>query len=453
MISVNYCKIDSHLKNHLNLGWIMNLSSNVIAIIGLGYVGLPLAVEFGKSRPVIGFDINKKRIAELKGAVDNTLEVTSEELKLAKLLTYSAEVEALNQAQVYIITVPTPIDSANRPDLNPLVKASETVGKSLKKGDVVIYESTVYPGCTEEVCVPTLEKYSGLKFNVDFYCGYSPERINPGDKVNTLTKIKKITSGSTPEVADAVDALYASIITAGTHKAANIKVAEAAKVIENTQRDLNIALVNELSVLFNRLDIDTIEVLEAAGTKWNFLPFRPGMVGGHCIGVDPYYLTHKAEEVGYHPQIISAGRRMNDNMARYAARNVTKLMLKNGIDVARSKVGVMGITFKEDCPDIRNSKVVDMIREFEAWGVNVVVTDPYADADEVMHEYGVKLGAMDDLEKVDALVVAVAHQEYRQMGLVGLKKMLASDKPVLGDLKALFDRHEAEKLGLTVFRF
>ena len=431
----------------------MNLRDKTIAIIGLGYVGLPLAVEFGKTRPIIGFDINQKRIAELEGGEDHTLEVTSEELKHAKQLSYTADIGQLKAAQVFIVTVPTPIDSVNRPDLTPLVKASETVGKSLKKGDVVIYESTVYPGCTEEVCVPTLEKHSGLKFNVDFYCGYSPERINPGDKVNTLTKIKKITSGSTSQVADAVDELYASIISAGTHKTSSIKVAEAAKVIENTQRDLNIALVNELSVLFNRLDIDTIEVLEAAGTKWNFLPFRPGMVGGHCIGVDPYYLTHKAEEVGYHPQIIAAGRRMNDNMARYAARNVIKLMLKNGMDVARSKVGVMGITFKEDCPDIRNSKVVDLIREFEAWGVNVVVTDPYANADEVMHDFGVKLGTMDDLEMGDALVVAVAHQEYRQMGLVRLKKMLASDKPVLGDLKALFDRHEAEKLGLTVFRF
>lgn len=430
-----------------------NLTDKKIAVIGLGYVGLPLAVEFGKTRTVIGFDINKKRIAELDGGQDHTLEVAPDELKLAKHLKYSAEMEALKSAQVFIVTVPTPIDSANRPDLTPLVKASETVGKSLKKGDVVIYESTVYPGCTEEICVPVLEKNSGLKFNQDFYCGYSPERINPGDKVNTLTKIKKVTSGSTPEVAGAVDELYASIITAGTHKASNIKVAEAAKVIENTQRDLNIALVNELSVLFDRLNIDTIEVLEAAGTKWNFLPFRPGMVGGHCIGVDPYYLTHKAEEVGYHPQIIASGRRMNDNMARYAARNVIKLMLRNGIDVSKSKVGVMGITFKEDCPDIRNSKVVDLIKEFEAWGVKVVVADPYADAGEVMHEYGVTLNSMDDLAEVDALVVAVGHKVYRKMGLPELKKMLKSDKPVLADLKALYDRHEAAKLGLTIFRF
>jgi UDP-N-acetyl-D-galactosamine dehydrogenase len=431
----------------------MNLKDKTIAIIGLGYVGLPLAVEFGKTRPVIGFDINQKRIAELKGGRDRTLELTPEELGSAKFLRFFAEVDSLKDAQVFIVTVPTPIDNANRPDLTPLVKASETVGRVLKKGDVVIYESTVYPGCTEEVCVPVLEKNSNLKFNQDFYCGYSPERINPGDKINTLTKIKKITSGSTPEAAEAVDALYASIINAGTHKASNIKVAEAAKVIENTQRDLNIALVNELSVLFDRLNIDTIEVLEAAGTKWNFLPFRPGMVGGHCIGVDPYYLTHKAEEVGYHPQIIASGRRMNDNMARYAARNVIKLMLRNGIDVSKSKVGIMGITFKENCPDIRNSKVIDLIKEFETWGVQTVVTDPFADKGEVMHEYGILLQSLEDLSKVDALVVAVGHQTYRKMELLNLKKMFKSDKPVLADLKALYDRYEATRLGFTLFRF
>lgn len=431
----------------------MNLSDKKIAIIGLGYVGLPLAVEFGKTRPVIGFDINQKRIAELKSGQDHTLEVTPEELKLAQHLDYSFNADDLKKAGVFIVTVPTPIDIANRPDLTPLVKASETVGKALKAGDVVVYESTVYPGCTEEICVPILEKHSGLKFNVDFFCGYSPERINPGDKVNTLTKIKKITSGSTSAAADAVDNLYASIIKAGTHKASTIKVAEAAKVIENTQRDLNIALVNELSVLFERLNIDTIEVLEAAGTKWNFLPFRPGMVGGHCIGVDPYYLTHKAEEVGYHPQIIASGRRMNDNMARYAARNVIKLMLKNGIDVARSKVGVMGITFKEDCPDIRNSKVVDLINEFKAWGVNVLVTDPYADTEEVQHEYGLTLNNMNDLSQVDALVVAVGHKAYRDMELNTLKDMVKSDKPVLADLKALYNKQAAAAAGFTVFRF
>ena len=431
----------------------MNLINKSIAVVGLGYVGLPLAVEFGKSRPVIGFDINQNRISELEDFEDHTKEVSSEELKLAKYLKFSNDLSALKDIQVFILTMPTPIDSVNRPDLTALLKASEMIGKVLKQGDVVIYESTVYPGCTEEVCVPTLEKYSGLKFNKDFFCGYSPERINPGDKINTLAMIKKITSGSTAEVAKAVDELYGSIIKAGTFLAANIKVAEAAKVIENIQRDLNIALVNELSVLFNRLDIDTIDVLDAAGTKWNFVPVRPGMVGGHCIGVDPYYLTHKAEEVGYHPQIISAGRRMNDNMARYAARNVIRLMLKNGIDVARSKVGIMGITFKEDCPDIRNSKVVDLIKEFEAWGVNIVAADPYADAPGVMDEFGIKLGTMDDLVELDAIVVAVGHKVYRNMNLSDLKKMLCSKKPVLGDLKALYDRHEAKKLGMTVFRF
>jgi UDP-N-acetyl-D-galactosamine dehydrogenase len=431
----------------------MNLKNSKIAIIGLGYVGLPLAVEFGKTRPVIGFDINQKRILELEGGKDHTLEVTPEDLKKAKFLKYSAELHSLKGAQVFIVTVPTPIDTTNRPDLTSLIKSSETIGKIIQKGDIVIYESTVYPGCTEEVCVPVLEKHSGLKFNQDFYCGYSPERINPGDKVNTLTKVKKVTSGSTPDVADAVDALYASIIMAGTHKAPSIKVAEAAKVIENTQRDLNIALMNELSVLFERLNIDTIDVLKAAETKWNFLPFRPGMVGGHCIGVDPYYLTHKAEEVGYHPQIIAAGRRMNDNMARYAARNVIKLMLRNGIDVSKSKLGVLGITFKEDCPDIRNSKVVDLIKEFEAWGVKIVVSDPYADAKEVMHEYGIKINMIEDLYGVDAIVVAVGHQAYRKIGLPALKKMLKGGKPVLGDLKAIYDRKEVAKMGFTVFRF
>ena len=430
----------------------MDISKKTIAIIGLGYVGLPLAVEFGKNRPVIGFDISQKRIDELKGGQDHTLEVTSVELKHAAHLNYSSRVDDLKDAQIFIVTVPTPIDEANRPDLTPLVKASETVGKALKSGDIVIYESTVYPGCTEEICVPVLEKNSGLEYGKDFFCGYSPERINPGDKVNTLTKIRKITSGSTPEVADAVDALYSSIITAGTYKAANIKVAEAAKVIENTQRDLNIALVNELSVLFDRLDIDTIEVLEAAGSKWNFLPFRPGMVGGHCIGVDPYYLTHKAEMVGYHPQIILAGRRMNDNMARYVARSMIKLMVRNGMDVSKSKVGVMGITFKENCPDIRNSKVVDLIKEFQSWGVEVFVADPYADAEEVMHEYGITLSTIDQLNSADALVVAVGHQTYREMSLESLKHMMKSDNPVLGDIKALYDRHEAAGLGLTVFR-
>lgn len=353
---------------------------------------------------------------------------------------------------MFVVTVPTPVDQANRPDMTPLIKASETVGMVLRPGAVVIYESTVYPGATEEVCVPVLERASGLKFNVDFFCGYSPERINPGDKVNTLTTIKKITSGSTPEVAAAIDAMYANIITAGTHKASSIKVAEAAKVIENTQRDLNIALVNELSVIFQRLGIDTLEVLEAAGSKWNFLPFRPGMVGGHCIGVDPYYLTHKAEQVGYHPQVILAGRRINDNMARYAARNVIKLMLRNGIDVARSTVGVLGVTFKENCPDIRNSKVADLVREFESWGVRVVVDDPWANPDEVRHEYGITLSRIDRTQQVDALVVAVGHNQYRKADVRELKTLCRGDMPVLGDLKSLYDRHLAAAAGFTVFR-
>lgn len=423
-----------------------------IAIIGLGYVGLPLAVEFGRSRPVVGFDINEARIAELRSGKDSTLEVTPDDLSAARQLEYSSERNKLEGCGVFIVTVPTPIDKANRPDLTPLIKASETVGKAMKHGAIVIYESTVYPGCTEEVCVPILEKYSGLEFNKDFYCGYSPERINPGDKINTLTKIKKITSGSTTEIARVVDQLYGSIISAGTFPATSIKVAEAAKVIENTQRDLNIALVNELSVIFDRLGIDTIEVLDAAGSKWNFLPFRPGMVGGHCIGVDPYYLTHKAEEVGYHPQVILAGRRINDNMARYAARNVIRLMLKNGVDVARSTVGVQGVTFKENCPDIRNSKVADLVRELENWGTKVVVADPWANPDEVFHEYGIRLGAIDPENPVDALIVAVGHNEFRRENPADLRALCRGDKPVLGDLKALFDRHAAADAGFTVFR-
>jgi UDP-N-acetyl-D-galactosamine dehydrogenase len=444
----------------------MNLNHEKIAVIGLGYVGLPLAAEFGKQRPVLGFDINAARIAELQAGRDSTLEVAPDELTQAKHLSYTTNPDDLRQCKVFIVTVPTPVDQANRPDMTPLVKASETVGKVMPQGAVVIYESTVYPGATEEVCVPVLEKFSGLKYvsashplplgegrgEGVFYCGYSPERINPGDKVNTLTKIRKITSGSTPEVADAVDALYQSIITAGTHKASSIKVAEAAKVIENTQRDLNIALVNELSVIFARLGIDTLDVLEAAGSKWNFLPFRPGLVGGHCIGVDPYYLTHKAEEVGYHPQVILAGRRINDNMARYVARNTIKLMLQNGMDVPRCRVGVLGITFKENCPDIRNSKVADMVREFEAWGVDVVIADPWASAEEVMHEYGLKLGNVDASHPVDALVVAVGHNEYRQASLAGLRAWCRGEKPVMADVKSLFDRHQAAATGFTVFR-
>lgn len=430
----------------------MEINRQKIAVVGLGYVGLPLAVEFGKQRPVLGFDINDARIAELRSGRDSTLEVASEDLGAARQLEYSSDKQKLEDCGIFIITVPTPIDTANRPDLTPVIKASETVGKAMKTGAIVIYESTVYPGCTEEVCVPILEKQSGLKFNQDFFCGYSPERINPGDKVNTLTTIKKITSGSTPEAAEAVDALYTGIIKAGTWKASSIKVAEAAKVIENSQRDLNIAFVNELSVIFDRLGIDTIEVLEAAGSKWNFLPFRPGMVGGHCIGVDPYYLTHKAEEVGYHPQVILAGRRINDNMARYAARNVIRLMLKNGIDVARSTIGVQGITFKENCPDIRNSKIADLVKELENWGAKVVVADPWANAEEVQHEYGIRLGAIDTANPVDALIVAVGHNEFRREDPAELRAVCRGDKPVLGDLKALFDRHAAADAGFTVFR-
>lgn len=430
----------------------LQISELKIAVIGLGYVGLPLAVEFGKKHPVVGFDIHQKRIDELKGGTDHTLEVSSEELARAAQLTYSANLEDLKSCNFFIVTVPTPVDHVNRPDLTPLKKASETLGKVISKGDVVVYESTVYPGATEEVCIPVLESISGLKFNQDFFAGYSPERINPGDKVNTLTKIKKITSGSTPETADLVDGVYASIITAGTHKASSIKVAEAAKVIENTQRDLNIALVNELSVIFERIGIDTVDVLEAAGSKWNFLPFRPGLVGGHCIGVDPYYLTHKAEEVGYHPQVILAGRRINDNMARYVARNTIKHMLKNGVDVPRARIGILGVTFKENCPDIRNSKVSDLIREFELWGAKVIVADPWADAEEVRHEYGVELGTVNAENQVDSLVVAVGHEEFRTLTPAQLKSYVRCDKPVIADVKSLFDRNELTAEGFTVFR-
>jgi UDP-N-acetyl-D-galactosamine dehydrogenase len=431
----------------------MQLHPNAkIAVIGLGYVGLPLAVEFGKHRAVLGFDINQSRILELQAGKDSTLEVEPENLAAASKLSFSCNAEDLKSCSIFIVTVPTPVDHVNRPDLTPLQKASRTVGGALKKGDIVIYESTVYPGATEEVCVPVLESVSGLKFNVDFFAGYSPERINPGDKVNTLTKIKKITSGSTAEIAKVVDDLYASIITAGTFKATSIKVAEAAKVIENTQRDLNIALVNELSVIFDRIGIDTLEVLEAAGSKWNFLPFRPGLVGGHCIGVDPYYLTHKAEEVGYHPQVILAGRRINDNMARYVARNTIKHMLKNGIDVPRAKIGVMGITFKENCPDIRNSKVADLIKEFEQWGATVVVMDPWAAPEEVKHEYGFDLATIDASNQVDSLVVAVGHHEFRQLTPHQLRSYVRTDKPVLADVKCLYPRDAVAATGFTVFR-
>ncbi|MFN4367971.1 MAG: Vi polysaccharide biosynthesis UDP-N-acetylglucosamine C-6 dehydrogenase TviB [Acinetobacter sp.] len=423
-----------------------------IAVIGLGYVGLPLAVEFGKKVPVVGFDIYQKRIDELKNGEDHTLEVSPEELKQANQLNYSASIEDLKSCNFFIVTVPTPIDEVNRPDLTPLQKASETIGKVLKAGDIVVYESTVYPGATEEICIPVLEKVSGLKFNEDFFAGYSPERINPGDKVNTLTKIKKITSGSTAEVATFIDQVYNTIITAGTHKATSIKVAEAAKVIENTQRDLNIALVNELSVIFERLGIDTLDVLEAAGSKWNFLPFRPGLVGGHCIGVDPYYLTHKAEEVGYHPQVILAGRRINDNMARYVARTTIKKMVKNNIDVTKATVGILGVTFKENCPDIRNSKIVDLIKEFDQWGVKVAVCDPWANVEEVKHEYGVELAQVDAEHPVDSLIIAVGHNEFRNLSPEQLRAYTKGEQPVLADVKSLFNRDDMVAQGFTVFR-
>ena len=394
---------------------------NKIAIIGLGYVGLPLAVEFGKKYPTTGFDINGPRIAALISGHDSTLEVDEAELKQATQLNYTTDIEQLKSCNICIVTVPTPIDSHKRPDLTPLEKASETVGKVLSKGDIVIYESTVYPGATEEVCVPILERHSGLTFNKDFYCGYSPERINPGDKEHRVTTIKKVTSGSTPEIADIVDNLYKSIITAGTHKASSIKVAEAAKVIENTQRDLNIALMNELAIIFERLGIDTLEVLKAAGTKWNFLPFRPGLVGGHCIGVDPYYLTHKAEIMGYHPQVIQAGRRINDGMAAYVAQQTIKQMIRSGTNIRGAKVIVLGLTFKENCSDLRNSKVADLVKELQEFGCEVYVHDPLAEAEQALHEYGITLREWHQLpQNADAIVAAVSHAKYTTQPVANL---------------------------------
>ena len=430
----------------------MTVGEVKIAIIGLGYVGLPLAVEFGKIRSVIGFDINEQRIAELKAGNDSTREVSRESILSSRFIEFSCNSDHIQDCGIFIITVPTPIDDANRPDLSPIIKASELVGSLMRVGALIIYESTVFPGCTEEICVPVLEKKSGLLYNKDFFCGYSPERINPGDKVNTLTTIKKITSGSTSEAADIVDSLYGSIIKAGTYKVGSIIVAEAAKVIENSQRDLNIAFVNELSLIFERLGIDSLEVLEAAGSKWNFLPFRPGLVGGHCIGVDPYYLTHKAEEVGYQPQVILAGRRINDNMSRHIAQNVVKRMLLNGLNVSQCTVCVMGITFKDNCPDIRNSKVVDLISELATWGLNVVVVDPWADPLEVKREYGIELGLLESLTPVDSLVVAVAHNEYKNLDPVYLRMLCRSDKPVLADVKSIYDRHAAKAAGFTLYR-
>ena len=416
----------------------MNLSNNKIAIIGLGYVGLPLAVEFGKQRPVIGFDINSTRIAELQSGQDHTLESTTEELKAASYLSFSSDQEVLKGCQVFIVTVPTPVDQANRPDMTPLLKASETVGRVMPQGSVVIYESTVYPGATEEVCVPVLEKFSGMKFNVNFYCGYSPERINPGDKQHRLPTIKKVTSGSTPEVAEAVDQLYQQVITAGTYKASSIKVAEAAKVIENTQRDVNIALMNELSLIFRKLGIDTLEVLQAAGTKWNFLPFRPGLVGGHCIGVDPYYLTHKAQEVGYHPEVILAGRRINDSMAAHVADETIKLMLRKNLPVLGSKILVLGLSFKENCPDVRNTKVVDIVKALQDYNTQVDVYDPWIDVTEAKHEYGLQcLTEPPPLGQYVAIILAVGHHQFLSLGEHGIKAF-GQPGAILFDVKSIF---------------
>ncbi len=408
-----------------------------IGIIGLGYVGLPLAVEFGKIAEVIGFDINEQRIAELTNGIDRTLEVDAEGLKSAKMLTFTSNAQQLQSVNYFIVTVPTPVDIYKNPDLTPLIKASETVGKVLKKGDIVIYESTVYPGCTEEDCVPVLEKFSGLKFNIDFFCGYSPERINPGDKQHRLPNIKKVTSGSTPEIAERVDQLYKKIIVAGTHKTSSIKVAEAAKVIENAQRDINIAFVNELSLIFERMNIDTHEVLEAAGTKWNFLPYKPGLVGGHCIGVDPYYLTYKADSLGYYPQVILAGRRINDNMGTHIASRVIKLMTQHDLPIKNSKVLVLGITFKENCPDIRNSRAIDVIRELQSFGADVEVYDPHASSDEVEHEYGILL--IDKLDmRYSAIVLAVSHQEFKKIDWT----IIRNDHTIVYDVKGFLDRSQ-----------
>jgi len=424
-----------------------------IAIIGLGYVGLPLAVAFSKRFEVIGFDINQRRIQELKNGHDHTLEIEDHLLSsVSNNLSYSFNIQDIKDCNIYIITVLTPVDTANRPNLAALIHSSKTIGSVLKRGDIVIYESTVYPGVTEDVCVPELEKSSGLKFNNDFFCGYSPERVNPGDKVNTLEKIKKITSGSTPEIAKEIDNLYKNIITAGTFPAASIKVAEAAKVIENTQRDLNIALVNELSVIFQRLNLDTLDVLEAAGSKWNFLPFRPGLVGGHCIGVDPYYLTHAAEQVKYNPQLILAGRRINDNMAIYMVKKILQKMIVNGIEIKNSTIGVMGITFKENCPDVRNSKVADVVYELRNWGANVVVVDPWVNQLELQEIYDISLGEINANKKVDSLIVAVGHNEFRSKSAQELRSFCKGSNPVLADVKSIYKKEDLISQGFSVFR-
>ena len=419
------------------------LSEINLAVIGLGYVGLPLAVEFGKKRTVVGFDINQPRIAALQAGHDSTLEVSDEELAQAAQLSYTSDLDDLKNCNVFIVTVPTPIDEFKRPDLTPLIKASETIGKVLKKGDIVIYESTVYPGATEEDCVPVLERVSGLVFNQDFYAGYSPERINPGDKEHRVTNIKKVTAGSTPEIADIVDALYNEIITVGTHKAKSIRVAEAAKVIENTQRDVNIALINELALIFNKMGIDTEAVLEAAGTKWNFLPFRPGLVGGHCIGVDPYYLTHKAQSIGYHPEIILAGRRINDSMGQYVVSQLVKAMMKKRIQVQGARVLVMGLAFKENCPDLRNTRIVDIVTELKDYGVQADVFDPWVAVEEAQREYAITPISQPEAATYDAIVLAVGHQQFKDMGAAEIRA-LGKPEHILYDLKYLLPAEESD---------
>ncbi|ENV43187.1 Vi polysaccharide biosynthesis UDP-N-acetylglucosamine C-6 dehydrogenase TviB [Acinetobacter schindleri] len=421
----------------------LKLSDLKIAVIGLGYVGLPLAVEFGKKIPVIGFDIHQKRIEELRSGQDHTLEVSPEELQQATQLSYSANLDDLKSCNFFIVTVPTPIDDYKQPDLTPLIKASTSIGQVLKKGDVVVYESTVYPGATEEDCIPVLEKVSGLKFNQDFFAGYSPERINPGDKLHRVTNILKITSGSTPEVADFVDQVYNLIIEAGTHKATSIKVAEAAKVIENTQRDVNIALINELAVIFNKMGIDTEAVLNAAGTKWNFLPFRPGLVGGHCIGVDPYYLTHKAQSIGYHPEIILAGRRLNDGMGAYVVTQLVKAMIKKKIQVEGAKVLVLGLSFKENCPDIRNTKIIDIVNELQEYNIQADVYDPWVDTQEAQHEYGITPIVSLKQGQYDAVILAVAHEQFKAMGATDIRA-LAKQEHILYDLKYVLEQSESD---------
>ena len=421
----------------------LTLSELKIAIIGLGYVGLPLAVEFGKKVPVVGFDIHQKRIDELRNGQDHTLEVSPEELKQSTHLSYTTSLDDLKSCNFFIVTVPTPIDQYKQPDLTPLVKASHSIGQVLKKGDIVVYESTVYPGATEEVCIPELEKISGLKFNEDFFAGYSPERINPGDKLHRVTNILKITSGSTPEIADFIDQVYNLIIEAGTHKATSIKVAEAAKVIENTQRDVNIALINELALIFNKMGIDTEAVLQAAGTKWNFLPFRPGLVGGHCIGVDPYYLTHKAQAIGYNPEIILAGRRLNDGMGAYVVTQLVKGMLKKRIQVEDAKVLILGLSFKENCPDIRNTRIIDIINELQEYHVNVDVYDPWVDAAEAEYEYGISPVQSVEKGAYDAVILAVAHEQFKDMGAEAIRA-LGKPEHVLYDLKYVLSQAESD---------